>query len=213
MKKIKKINIKTNIETINKILKQNEPIIDFISKIVLTLVTISIAVIANSISKKQIEIEEINILSNIEINYIRDEEYMETNRIEIYNNGGPIYNVNIDVYSFLHIYNFENQLDTKIPINIYIKSYIGKPVGLIAFCDEFVCNHITNVEEIVNNDLVENGFEFDIGLTAISYIKISYEDKFKNSTISYFIDKANVSTDLGKKIEHEYYEQEVMDIK
>ena len=56
MKKIKKINIKTNIETINKILKQNEPIIDFISKIVLTLVTISIAVIANSISKKQIEI-------------------------------------------------------------------------------------------------------------------------------------------------------------
>lgn len=205
-------NRKINAKRINEILKRNEPITDFISKIILALVTISIAVTANHIAKRQMEIEEINVLSNIEINYTKDAEDMENHRIEIYNNGGPIYNVNIELYNFLHIYNFEHQIDKRVPIRIYRKSETGNQVGLIAFYEEFLGNQIDNLEEAVNNSLSENGFDFKIGLASTPYLKISYEDRFKNHTTSYFLDKSNVGTEFGMKIEKEYYAQEAMEM-
>ena len=72
--------------------------------------------------------------------------------------------------------------------------------------------NIYNLEENINNTLNENGYEFHVVLGLTSYIKISYEDRFKNCTTSYFTGKTNVGTDFGAKIEQEYYSQEIMDV-
>ena len=185
-KKKKKNNKKNILKKLNNCLNDNAPLTDFISKIFFALITIIIAINANQIAMKQNDIDEINIIPNLVVEY--EPEYEIYEKIKIINNGGPIYNIQSEAYTFLHVVCSITDTVAEIPVELYHKSETGNNTGIVVFYEEF--NHIEfdvtaqmikeKINEILDEDIDS------IRLVPTTFLKISYEDKFHNYTVKYF---------------------------
>ena len=187
---------------INKVLKENDPLIDFISKIILTIITISIAIIANNIASKQAKLEEINIIPNISIE--KEATKYHTNLIKVYNNGGPVYNLDSKALSFINIISLTDDGFVKVPIMEYRKTETGNQTGLLLEYQEYIHNNAEELEDYINQRFSEDGLESKVSVSTITYIKISYSDKLNNITSKYFLDNTLISTETAERIEKIY---------
>lgn len=190
------------LKKINKVLKENDPLIDFISKIILTIITISIAIIANNIASKQAKLEEINIIPNISIE--KEATKYHTNLIKVYNNGGPVYNLDSKALSFINIISLTDDRFVKVPIMEYRKTETGNQTGLLLEYQEYIHNNSEELEDYINQRFSEDGLPNKVSVSTITYIKISYSDKLNNITSKYFLDNTLISTETAKKIEKIY---------
>lgn len=196
------VKIKENLKKLNNILEENDPLIDFIAKIVLAIITISIAINANNIAKKQTEIDEINIIPNINIE--RNTNKYDMSYISIYNDGGPVYDLQSEAYTNLNImYSVEDD-DIQIPIIQYLKTETGNQTGLLLQYNEYVHAQTKELEEYLNKRLSEQNLDYTVNAYTSTYIKISYLDKFNNKTKRYFIDNRLLSERKGVEIEENY---------
>ena len=190
------------LKKINKVLKENDPLIDFISKIILTIITISIAIIANNIASKQAKLEEINIIPNISIE--KEATKYHTNLIKVYNNGGPVYNLDSKALSFINIISLTDDRFVKVPIMEYRKTETGNQTGLLLEYQEYIHNNSEELEDYINQRFSEDGLPNKVSVSTITYIKISYSDKLNNITSKYFLDNILISTETAKRIEKIY---------
>lgn len=190
------------LKKLNNILKENDPLIDFISKIVLAIITISIAIIANNIANKQAKLEEINIIPNISIEKTPTE--YNTDFIKVYNQGGPVYNLESTSFSFINIINLTNIELIKIPIELYHKNETGNQTGLLLEYKEYVHSNEEELEKYINQRFSEENLEYKISASTITYIKISYSDKLNNITTKYFLDNTLIPIQTAQNVEEIY---------
>lgn len=198
------------LKKINQILKENEPFTDFISKIILAIITICIAISANSIAKKQTQIDEMDLLSNISIEASKNEYGMH--EFKVYNSGGPVYDVETELYTLVRIFSPDLTGDICIPANIYKKSETGNELGLIAFYQELIHDNISDIENEINSSLYESNTNCRIFIAAVPYLKLSYKDALGHISTRYFLDQSRIDDKMRKEIESIYKGSDLIDI-
>lgn len=194
--------MKPLVKKINQILKENEPITDFISKIVLAVITISIAVTANHLSKQQTKIEEINVIPNIYMESEKNEYGWD--EVKVYNNGGPVYHLKATDYSMLHVDILGEEETIKIPIQLHVKRETGNQSGLLLAYPEYVHLEEKELEKKLQERLAQDKIEKKIMISTNTCIKITYTDKLNQSETKYLFDGHVLEENQGRQKEKIY---------